>query len=61
MKYVVDKETCIGCGMCASICPEVFSMGDDDKAEAISESTIETESAANEAMESCPVAAISAE
>lgn len=26
MKAVVDKETCIGCGLCPSICPEVFSM-----------------------------------
>ena len=27
MKYKVN-ETCIGCGLCASTCPEAFSMGD---------------------------------
>ncbi len=26
MKYKVN-ETCIGCGLCASTCPEAFSMG----------------------------------
>ena len=28
----VDKDTCIGCGLCPSICPEVFEMQDDGKA-----------------------------
>ena len=30
MKAFVDKETCIGCGLCPSICPDVFAMDDDD-------------------------------
>ena len=29
MKAVVDKETCIGCGLCTNICPAVFDMDDD--------------------------------
>ena len=29
MKAIVDKDTCIGCGLCPSICPEVFDMDDD--------------------------------
>jgi ferredoxin len=27
----VDKEKCIGCGLCVSMCPEVFELGDDGK------------------------------
>ena len=34
MKYVVN-EGCIGCGLCAGTCQEVFSMGDDGLAVAI--------------------------
>ena len=55
MKYRVN-ENCIGCGMCVSLCPEVFSMGDMGTAEAKDEDT--TLASANEAKESCPVDAI---
>lgn len=60
MNAVVDKDTCIGCGLCPSICEDVFSMDDDGKAVAISddipEEMIED---AKEAESSCPVEAIS--
>ena len=29
MKARVDKDTCIGCGLCPSICPEVFELTDE--------------------------------
>lgn len=59
MKASVDQDECIGCGLCPSICPEVFSMNDDDKAEAIVDE-IPTDSleSAEEARDSCPVSAI---
>ena len=31
----VDKELCIGCEVCVQMCPEVFEIGDDGKAEVI--------------------------
>lgn len=30
-----DRENCIGCGACVSICPSFWKMGDDGKAELI--------------------------
>lgn len=62
MKAIVDKETCIGCGLCPSICSEVFFMDDDGKAEAIDKDVpSEYEDEAKDAESSCPVNAISTE
>ena len=60
MKATVN-DSCIGCGMCEGICPEVFRVGDSGKAEAIGEVTPEVESTAAEARDACPVSAISIE
>ncbi|NLZ48311.1 MAG: ferredoxin [Clostridiales bacterium] len=58
----VDKDTCIGCGLCPSICPEVFEMQDDGKAGTIvDEVPSEFEDSAKEAESSCPVNAIEVE
>ncbi|MBU5592123.1 ferredoxin [Clostridium sp. MSJ-4] len=60
MKAIVDKETCIGCGLCPSICPEVFEMDDDGKAKTIvDEVPSGNEDEAKDAAMSCPVNAIS--
>ena len=58
MKYRVNEE-CIGCGLCAGTCPEVFSMGDEGVAVAIETDVPEgaLDSAA-EAKDGCPVGAI---
>lgn len=62
MEAFVDQETCIGCGLCPSICPEVFDMGDDGKAHVIVDTVPgDAESGAVEAQESCPVDAIKVE
>lgn len=31
----IDEEACIGCGVCSSMCPDVFELGDDDIAKVI--------------------------
>jgi Ferredoxin len=58
MKYYVN-DTCIGCGLCADTCPEVFSMSDECAAVAIgSEVPEDVLDSAAEARASCPVGAI---
>ena len=59
MNASVDKDTCIGCGLCPSICPSVFEM-DDDKAVARTNPVPDgNEDDARDAESSCPVNAIS--
>lgn len=62
MKAIVDQSTCIGCGLCADTCPEVFEMTDDGVAVAIeTDIPSEFEDSAQEAADNCPVEAISIE
>jgi ferredoxin len=62
MRGHVDKDICIGCGLCTDICPEIFSMDDDGKAIAaymdIPDGIIDS---AKEAEQQCPVEAIKIE
>lgn len=54
------NENCIGCGLCADTCPEVFSMGDDGVAHG-SEFGPDLKEQAQDARDGCPVSAISIE
>jgi ferredoxin len=58
MKASVDKDTCIGCGICFDICPSVFEMDDDKAITKVDVVPEGDEDAAREAAESCPVEAI---
>lgn len=60
MRAKVHDDLCIGCGLCASICPQVFLM-DEEKATVIANTSVDTYDEVQEAIVSCPVAAISDE
>ena len=51
----IKKEKCIGCGLCTTLCPQVFEMGTDGKAKVKAQKDLPC---VKEAIESCPVSAI---
>jgi ferredoxin len=53
----VDKDLCVGCGLCAQVCADVFEMLDDGKAGAIAGADA---SCVQDAVDQCPVGAIEA-
>jgi len=52
----INRELCIGCGACQSICPEVFEIDDEAKAIIL---TKKNSLCIKEAIDSCPAEAIS--
>ena len=50
----VDQDVCIGCGLCASVVPEVFRLNDAGVSE-VHDPAGSTESKIQEAIDSCPV------
>ncbi len=58
-KASVNHDLCIGCGTCESICPKVFKVQEDGKSHVIAEDCGDCN--CQEAVDSCPVSAISLE
>lgn len=58
METLVNADTCIGCGLCVSIAPEVFEMSDNKAVVIENPVAVEHEDAVKEAKEACPVLAI---
>ena len=61
MKAHVDRDKCISCGLCASICPDVFEMGTQYAQVKMAGIPAKYESAVRQAADECPVSAISVE
>lgn len=67
-KITHERDKCIGCGACASICPSYWTMGDDGKSDLKGanqldstenfELEIEDLSCNNDAADACPVQCI---
>ena len=58
MKVTIDVDACIGCGLCVSVCPEVYKMEDDKAVVFVSAIPKGAEGACRKAAEDCPVTAI---
>lgn len=54
-KITIDKDKCIGCGLCIENYPEVFEWGDFNIVQVKSQ---EVNDKVNQAVENCPLGAI---
>ncbi len=57
-KIEVDKETCIGCGACVSVCDDLFELNEEEMKAHVKKEQIEELGCAKEAEDTCPVDAI---
>ncbi len=58
-KPIVNQETCIGCGTCEAICPEVFKINEAGKAQVLPADYDALKDKIQQSIDTCPVAAIS--
>ena len=58
MSVQINLDNCIGCGVCMSICPDMFCLDEDEgKANVRAERSCDS-GAIKEAIESCPIGCI---
>ena len=57
MEVYVDRDGCIGCGVCAQICPDVFQLDEEGLSKVIAKPD-GFEDQVNEAADTCPVEVI---
>jgi ferredoxin len=59
MKIVVDTMRCTGIGICESIAPEVFEVGDDGSVNVFDERVDDADGTVVEAVRCCPAHSLS--
>ncbi|MDD2678153.1 MAG: ferredoxin [Candidatus Paceibacterota bacterium] len=58
MEIKVDKKKCLGCGLCISLCPEVFELQDGKSQIKAKVDLKKNKNCIEEAKENCPAKAI---
>jgi ferredoxin len=61
MKVTVDKELCVGCGLCAGTCSAVYEMEGPIAVAKVDVVPSNEESCAQQGADECPVSAITVE
>ncbi len=56
----VNKDVCIGCGTCVSVCPDVFELDENNKSQVKKNADLEkNDGCIKDSIDQCPVSAIS--
>jgi len=59
MKVIIDREACVGCGLCTEVCPDYFEMDKENKAVVkVEPPPKDLEKLCEDAASECPVDAI---